>query len=111
MSEPTCPSASKLQEILRNTSEFSPDQLTNNFDDMIASFRSQGVDIENCDRAQVLGVVRDFFANLSDDDLAAASGGEVVKSVAIAAAAVGAVAVVGGGIASVAVVPVLLTGR
>ena len=77
MSQTTCPSAAALQEILRNTSEFSPDQLTNNFDDMIASFRSQGVDIENCDGVQLLGVVRDFFANLSDEDLSAASGGAV----------------------------------
>jgi hypothetical protein len=77
MSQPTCPSAAKLQEILRNTEEFPPDQLTNNFDDMIASFRSQGVDIENCDGTQLLGVVRDFFANLSDEELAAASGGGV----------------------------------
>ena len=101
MSQPTCPSAARLLELVHNSVEFSPNHQITSYDDIRTALRNQGVDIENCDRVQVLGVVRDFFANLTDDDLAAASGGEVVKSVAIAAAAVGTVAVVGGGIAAV----------
>jgi len=98
MSQPTCPSAARLLELVRNSAEFSPDQPINSPEAMLAALQRQGVDIENCDRAQVLGVVRDFFANLSDEDLAAASGGEVFKAAAVAAAAVGAVASVGVGV-------------
>jgi len=101
MSQPTCPSAARLLELVNNSAEFSSNQPINSYDDMRTALQNQGVDIENCDRAQVLGVVRDFFAKLSDDDLAAASGGEVVKGVAIAAAAVVTVSAVGGGIAAV----------
>jgi hypothetical protein len=98
MTQPTCPSAVRLLELVRNSAEFSPDHPINSHDDMLAALQRQGVDIENCDRAQLLGVIRDFFTNLSDEDLAVASGGEVAKAVAVAAAAAGAVAAVGVGV-------------
>lgn len=98
MSQPTCPSAARLLELLHNSSEFSPGQPVNSYDEMINSLQHQGVDIDNCDRAQLLGVIRDFFANLSDDDLVAASGGEVLKAVAVAATAGAAVTAVAVGV-------------
>jgi len=87
MNQPTCPSASRLLELLKNSSDFSPEHSFNSYDEVVASLQAHGVDTVNCDRAQLLAVIRDHFINLSDEDLVAATGGEVFKALGIAAAA------------------------
>ena len=98
MTQLTCPSAVRLLELVRNSAEFSPEQPINSHDDMLAALQRQGVDIVNCDRAQLLGVIRDYFANLSDEDLSAASGGEVFKTLGVVAAVAGATTAVAVGV-------------
>jgi hypothetical protein len=101
MTQPSCPSAARLLEILGDSSSFTNGLDFSSYEDILSSLKANGVDLENWDRDQLLLVVRDFFANLSDVELASASGGEVAKALGVAAAVaavVGVGASVGAGI-------------
>lgn len=66
----------------------SPEQnqafLTCSDEERFAMLREAGVDFSSFDRVELIKYLKDAFSKISDDDLAAASGGE--KKVAVAAA-------------------------
>jgi hypothetical protein len=66
-------------------------------DELKASLKDIGIDLESCDPEQTLRVIRQILGNLSDDDLFQAQGGEVKFTVGAIAA--GTAAAVAGGIA------------
>jgi hypothetical protein len=98
MTQPSCPSAARLLEILGDSSSFTNGLDFSSYQDILSALKANGIDLENCDRDQLLLVVRDFFANLSDLELASASGGEVLKAIGVAAAAGAATAAVAVGV-------------
>jgi hypothetical protein len=69
----------------------------NNIEDLQNELKTIGIDLSSCDPEQTLRVIREAIAELSDDELLSAQGGEV-KFTALAVG-VGAAAAVAGGIA------------
>jgi len=102
----TCPSAKELENLLKEGDPGLLDGLLSapTPSDLNRQLKQQGIDLEACDRYQVLRVVRDTITALSEDDLAQVAGGEIAKTtkaVLTATAVAGSVVAVGvaGGIA------------
>jgi hypothetical protein len=103
--ELTCPNAQAFsnwlasltpEEALRLTSESSIE----NHRELLAE---AGVDLDQCNKVQLLAVIRQRWAALSDDDLAMIVGGEKLVGKIVAAATIPVVAgVVAGGVVGVA---------
>ena len=104
VTEITCPSAVAVRDLLaRPRHDLKSFVSTGDFNrDSIAWLEANGVQVaDDCDVAQILLVLRDYFSSVSDEDLTASAGGEIKAAAITAAAAIGAVAVVGTGIAVV----------
>jgi hypothetical protein len=102
----TCPGALELKRILHDSDPAELDELlvAESPDQLAQRLKSKGIDLSLCDRVQVLQVIRDAIAGLTDEDLAMAAGGEIAKTtkaVLTATAVAGSVVAVGvaGGIA------------
>jgi hypothetical protein len=95
-----CPAAASIRDLLTDHSNPSVLHALGSFqsiDELQASLRAHGIDLESCDPRETLQVIRDVIGELSDSDLAEAQGGEV--KFAALAVGVGAAAAVAGGIA------------
>lgn len=98
----TCPTVAAVREILfAKPGEMDPaaQQITD-AEQLQAFLASKGVSLEGCDHLAMARLVRDFFMEVTEDDLLAAVGGEkFVAKVVVGGAVAGATAAaVGGGI-------------
>lgn len=111
MSELTCKSALKLESILRSADTAVLDQVltATSPEELATELNRLGIELQSCDRQQILKVVRDRITSVSDEDLLKAAGGEIAKTtkaVVTATAVAGSVVAVGvaGGITAGTVV-------
>jgi hypothetical protein len=102
MSSSSCPTVAALQELLQAngaTSALILDQI-NSIEQLEAYLEGLGLSLEHCDHLAMAQLIRDFFLQVTDDDLVAAVGGEkfVAKAVVGGVAAGAVAAAVGGGV-------------
>jgi hypothetical protein len=99
---PSCPTVAALRAVLyAQPGEMDPaaQQITST-EQLEVYLRSKGLSIEGCDHLAMARLVRDFFLEVTDDDLLAAVGGEkfVAKAVVGATIAGATAAAVGAGV-------------
>jgi hypothetical protein len=102
MTESTCPTVSSIREILYSSGDqLDPTALNiSSVDDLEAYLSGKGLSVANCDHLAMARLLRDFFLEMTEDDLLAAVGGEkFVAKVVVGGAVAGATAAaVGGGV-------------
>lgn len=97
--ELTCPGAQAFSEWLGSLSQEDADQLAQrvSLDSQQSLLTQAGVDFDQCDKIQLLAVIRDRVASLTDEDLATIAGGEKVVAKVLTAASVPVLAGIGAG--------------
>ena len=78
----TCPNAARLAAFLSDADEALLDRmlLSQTHEELACVLRDLGIDLSNCDRFQILQVIRDMVLSLDDADLAKVAGGEIAKT-------------------------------
>ena len=104
--ELTCPGAQAFSTWLGSLSQESADQLAQQvtLDSHQSLLTQAGVDFDQCDKIQLLAVIRDRVAALTDEDLATIAGGEKFVGKVVAAVTVPVVAGVAAGVVAGGVV-------
>jgi hypothetical protein len=98
--ELTCPAAQAFSTWLGTLTQTDADQLAQqvSLDSHQSLLTQAGVDFDQCDKVQLLAVIRDRVAALTDEDLATIAGGEKLVAKVVAAATVPVAAGVAAGV-------------